>query len=74
MTANLATPDMVEKTQHYADMINELAEEMGLVDEHSYVEDVHMAKMKELAQNAEKDEDDDMTPPSVRMMNASKTR
>ena len=71
--ADLATPDMVEKTQHYADMINELAQEMGLVDEHSYVEDIHMAKMKELAKNAEKD-DDDMTPPSVRMMNASKTR
>ena len=73
ITADLATPDMVEKTQHYADMINELAQEMGLVDEHSYVEDIHMAKMKELAKNAEKD-DDDMTPPSVRMMNASKTR
>ena len=73
IAADLATPDMVEKTQHYADMINELAQEMGLVDEHSYVEDIHMAKMKELAKNAEKD-DDDMTPPSVRMMNASKTR
>lgn len=74
IAADLATPDMVEKTQHYADMINELAQEMGLVDEHSYVEDVHMAKMKELAKKAEKDDDDDMTPPSVRMMNASKTR
>ena len=70
ITADLATPEMVEKAQHYADMINELAEEMGLVDEHSYVEDVHMAKIKELAKNAEEDEDD-MTPPSVRMMNAS---
>ena len=44
---------MVDKAQHYADMINELAEEMGLVDEHSYVEDVHMAKIKELAKNAD---------------------
>ena len=73
IAADLATPEMVDKAQHYADMINELAEEMGLVDEHSYVEDVHMAKIKELAKNAEED-DDDMTPPSVRMMNASKTR
>ena len=32
ITADLATPEMVEKTQHYADMINELAEEMNLVD------------------------------------------
>ena len=70
IAADLATPDMVEKTQHYADMINELAKEMDLVDEHSYVEDVHMAKMKELAENAEEKEDD-MLPPSVRMMNAS---
>ena len=63
----------VDKTQHYADMIMELAEEMNMVDEHAYVEDVHMAKMKELANTEEEDntEDNDMTPPSVRMMNAS---
>ena len=73
IAANMATQDQVDKTQHYADMIMELAEEMNLVDEHAYVEDVHMAKMKELA-NTEQEEDeenDDMTPPSVRMMNAS---
>lgn len=73
IAADLATPEMVEKAQHYADMIAELAEEMDLVDEHSYVEDVHMAKIKELADNAAEDEEkeDDMLPPSVRMMNAS---
>jgi hypothetical protein len=72
IAANMATKEQVEKTQHYADMIMELAEEMNMVDEHAYVEDVHMAKMKELA-NTEEDntEDNDMTPPSVRMMNAS---
>jgi len=72
IAANIATKEQVEKTQHYADMIMELAEEMNMVDEHAYVEDVHMAKMKELA-NTEEDntEDNDMTPPSVRMMNAS---
>jgi len=71
-----ADADMVRKAQHYADMINELAEEMGLSDEHSYVEDVHMAKIKELAEEEveDSDDDDDMMPPSVRMMNASQTR
>ena len=32
---------------------------------------MYMTKVKELAKNAEED-DDDMTPPSVRMMNAAK--
>ena len=67
----MATQDQVDKTQHYADMIMKLAEEMDLVDEHDYVEDVHIAKMKELANNNKEDEEDDMTPPSVRMMNAT---
>ena len=72
IAANMATEEQVDKTQHYADMIMELAKEMNLVDEHDYVEDVHMAKMKELANTEqEEDEEDDMTPPSVRMMNAS---
>lgn len=75
-----ADEDMVRKAQHYADMIMELAEQMELSDEHSYVEDVHMAKIKELAEEENEDEEDDnnddsneddMTPPSVRMMNAS---
>jgi hypothetical protein len=38
-----------------------LAREMNLEEEHSYVEDVHMAKIKELAE-------DDMLPPSAKMM------
>ena len=66
-----ADEDMVSKAQHYADMIMELADEMGLVDEHAYVEDIHMAKIKELANTEQEEEEDDMTPPSVRMMNAS---
>jgi putative cell wall-binding protein len=56
-----ADEDMVKKAQHYADMIMSLAREMGLEEEHSYVEDVHMAKIKELAE-------DDMLPPSAKMM------
>lgn len=72
IAANMATKEQVDKTQHYTNMIMELAKEMNMVDEHAYVEDVHMAKMKELANTEEEDEEnDDMTPPSVRMMNAS---
>ena len=67
---DFATDAMVEKTQHYADMIMDIAEEMDMKDEHDYVKDVHMAKMKELANKKEDEMDDDMTPPSVRMMNA----
>jgi len=71
IAANMATEEQVDKAQHYADMIMDIAEEMGLKDEHSYIEEVHMAKMKELADTEEEEENDDMTPPSVRMMNAS---
>ena len=59
-----ADEDMVRKAQHYADMIMELAAEMRLEEEHAYVEDVHMAKIKELAM----DEEDDMLPPSAKMV------
>lgn len=71
IAANSATSEMVDKTQHYADMIMELAEEMGMEEEHSYIEDTHMAKMKELAEDDTEEADNDMLPPSVRMMNAS---
>ena len=67
---DFATDAMVAKAQHYADMIMDIAEEMDMKEEHDYVEDVHMAKIKELADKKEED-DNDMTPPSVRMMNAS---
>ena len=60
-----ADADMVEKAQHYADMIMSLAREMDLEEEHSYVEDVHMAKFKELA---DMDDEDDMLPPSAKMV------
>jgi len=45
----------------------ELAKEMNMVDEHDYVEDVHMAKMKELAKG-DNEEEDDMLPPSAKMV------
>jgi hypothetical protein len=67
----MATEEQVDKAQHYADMIMDIAEEMDLKDEHSYIEEVHMAKIKELANTEQEEEEDDMTPPSVRMMNAS---
>lgn len=44
-----ADQDSVDKAQHYADMIISLAEQMNLVSEHSYIEDVHMAKIKDIA-------------------------
>ena len=70
--------DMVNKAQTYADMVMNLAREMGLEKEHSYIEDVHMEKFKELASTeaAEaEEEDDDMLPPSARMIkNAAKNR
>ena len=67
IAANMATQEMVDKTQHYADMIMELAKEMNMVDEHDYVENVHMAKMKELAKG-DNEEEDDMLPPSAKMV------
>ena len=63
-----ADEDMVEKAQHYADMIMKIAEEMDLEEEHSYIEDVHMAKIKELAEEEIEEEDDDMLPPSAKMV------
>ena len=60
IAANMATQEQVDKAQHYADMIMELAEEMNMVDEHAYVEDVHMAKMKELANTEQEENEDDM--------------
>lgn len=60
--------DMVNKAQHYADMILALADEMSLKVEHSYIEDVHMAKFKELA-SSKIINDDSMLPPSARLIN-----
>ena len=57
-------------------MIMDIAEQMQLVDEHSYIEDTHMAKIRELADNTtveslnviEDISDYDMLPPSARMV------
>jgi hypothetical protein len=57
--------DMVDKAQQYADMIMDLAKEMDLEEEHEYIESVHMDKFKELLID---NEDDDMTPPSFKMV------
>lgn len=71
IAAGEASEEVVEKAQHYADMIMELAKEMDMEEEHSYIEDTHMTKFKELAEDKDNSEEDDMLPPSVRMMNAS---
>ena len=72
---NSATDSMVDKAQHYADMIMQLAKEMGMEEDHSYVEDDHMAKIKELAETDSDDQMmtitfdyDDMLPPSAKMV------
>lgn len=57
--------EMVDKAQRYADIIMDLASEMKLEEEHSYIEDIHMSKFKELASTRIADED--MLPPSARM-------
>lgn len=59
----VADQDVLNKAQHYADLIMSLANEMGLASEHSYIQDVHMANFKNLAI------DTDMIPPSARSMN-----
>jgi len=43
----------LSKAQHYADMIMENARKMNLEAEHAYINDVHMAKFKKLAGQAE---------------------
>jgi len=69
ISMGVADKPLVEKAQHYADMIMALASEMNLRDEHSYIESIHMSKFKQLAMQ---DIDESMLPPSVRMMkNAS---
>jgi len=72
ISANDADEAMVTKAQRIADMIMDLAEEMDLEEEHSYVEDTHMAKIKELAGMKQEEGEEDMLPPSAKMVkNAS---
>lgn len=70
----------LEKAEEFAELIMDNAERMNLVDEHAYIEDVHIAKFKQLAGVGEETEqnnadEEDMLPPSARMMkNALKKR
>jgi hypothetical protein len=50
--------DDLEKADEYAEMIMDNAEQMGLEEEHSYIEDVHMAKFEQLAGMSDDEEDD----------------
>lgn len=50
--------DDLDKAAHYADMIMDNAEEMGLEEEHSYIGDVHMKKFMELAGRGVGDEEE----------------
>ena len=51
--------DDLEKADHYAEMIMDNAEQMGLEEEHSYIEDVHMAKFEQLAGMSDDEEDEE---------------
>ena len=51
--------DDLEKADEYAEMIMDNAEQMGLEEEHSYIEDVHMAKFEQLAGMSDDEEEDD---------------
>jgi hypothetical protein len=51
--------DDLEKAEEFAELIMNNAEQMNLLEEHSYIEDVHLAKFKELAgvSNSEENEE-----------------
>jgi hypothetical protein len=56
-----ADEEDVEKAEHYGEMIMDNAEQMDLYDEHSYIEDVHLAKIRQLAgEEDDGDEDEEM--------------
>ena len=50
--------DDLDKAGEYAEMIMDNADQMGLAKEHSYIEDVHMARFRELADMEEDDSED----------------
>lgn len=51
--------DDLEKADHYAEMIMDNAEQMGLEEEHSYIDEVHMPRFEELAGLGDDEEEDD---------------
>lgn len=63
--------EMLDKAQHYADMILSLADEMNLLDEHTYIETIHMPVFRNLM--ASEIVDDYMIPPSARQMQLNNT-
>ena len=54
-----ADEEDVEKAEHFGDMIMDNAEQMDLVDEHSYIDDVHLAKIRQLAGEEEEEDEDE---------------
>lgn len=53
--------DDMEKAEEFAELIMDNAEQMNLMEEHSYIEDVHLAKFRQLAgiPNSEEDEEEE---------------
>jgi len=54
--------DDMEKAEEFAELIMDNAEQMNLESEHSYIEDVHLAKFRQLAGviNSGEEEDEEM--------------
>jgi hypothetical protein len=51
--------DDLEKAKEFAELIMDNAKQMNLEEEHSYIEDVHIAKFKQLAGYVEEEENDE---------------
>jgi hypothetical protein len=57
--------DELEKAKEFAELIMDNAKQMNLEEEHSYIEDVHIAKFKQLAGVSTTEDDDMEEMPSI---------
>jgi hypothetical protein len=66
--------DDMEKAEEFAELVMDNAKQMNLESEHSYIEEVHLAKFRELAgvsNSNEEDEDEEMEYEDMEMSNDS---
>ena len=64
----------MEKAEEFAELVMDNAKQMNLESEHSYIEEVHLAKFRELAgvsNSNEEDEDEEMEYEDMEMSNDS---
>lgn len=64
----------LEKAEEFAELIMDNAKQMRLEAAHSYINDIHIAKFKQLAGVSMVEVEDDMLPPSARMMRYAATK